>query len=109
MSHYSCPICSGSTSVIETRLSKGRLRRRRRCPANHRFSTIELPHETAKRVTRLITWLGKQGLCPDIASYASEQLQEILAGIPEETEEPIQPQEPDSHAPSDQSFDQSLD
>jgi len=90
MSHYSCPDCSGPTTVIETRRNRnGRLRRRRRCALNHRFSTVELPHDVARRTTDLIAWLTGQGLCPDIASYGLEQLQNILAGIPDEPEEEI--------------------
>lgn len=87
MSHYSCPTCSGSTSVIETRVSKKGLRRRRRCNLNHRFTTIELPHDTGKRVSGLINWLTKQGLEPDLVDYAQDELKAIMSGQPPEDDE----------------------
>lgn len=87
MSHYSCPTCSGSTSVIETRVSKKGLRRRRRCGLNHRFTTIELPHDTGKRISGLINWLTKQGLEPDLVDYAQDELKVIMSGQPPEDDE----------------------
>ena len=85
MSHYSCPVCTGLTSVIETRVSKKGLRRRRRCGQDHRFTTIELPHDTGKRITGLISWLTKQGLDPDLVEYAQEELKAIMSGqLPEQ-------------------------
>jgi hypothetical protein len=85
MSHYSCPICSGSTTVIETRLSNSRLRRRRRCPVNHRFTTIEVPHEVVKKTNELIAWLTKQHIIDaDLASYAKDELKAIFAGTTQE-------------------------
>lgn len=86
MSHYGCPICSEPTSVIETRLSKSRLRRRRRCVNNHRFTTLELPHDTGKRAVGLVKWLTKN-LDPEIAGYAQEEIRAIMAGIPQEPDE----------------------
>jgi hypothetical protein len=87
MSQYNCPICSGSTSVIETRASNGRLRRRRTCPVGHRFTTIEVPHQTPKKLKELVDWLGKQGLDPDIVSYAKEELGVILFGMKSEADD----------------------
>jgi hypothetical protein len=87
MSHYNCPTCSGSTSVIETRVSKKGLRRRRRCGLNHRFTTIELPHDTGKRITGLINWLTKQGLEPDLVDYAQDELKAIMSGQPPEDDD----------------------
>lgn len=84
MSHYSCPECSGSTTVIETRLSHSRLRRRRKCPNGHRFSTLELPHDTTTKVIELITWLTKQNLDSETADYARSQIGSIMLGIPAE-------------------------
>ncbi len=84
MSHYSCPECSGSTTVIETRLSNSRLRRRRKCSNNHRFSTIEIPHEATQKIDELITWLSKQNLDSEIADYARGQVASIMTGIPAE-------------------------
>lgn len=87
MSHYSCPICSGSSSVIETRASNARLRRRRTCGEGHRFTTIELPHETPKKLKELVGWLGKQGLDPEIVDYAKEELGVILFGLKSDADE----------------------
>lgn len=86
MSHYACPVCTGPTSVVETRRSKKGLRRRRRCDANHRFTTVELPHDTSKRAVGLIKWLTDK-LDPDIADYALEEMRAIVAGIPEEPDD----------------------
>jgi hypothetical protein len=80
MSHYSCPICSGSSSVIETRASNARLRRRRTCGAGHRFTTIELPHDTPKKLKGLVDWIAKQGLDPELVDYAKEELKIIIFG-----------------------------
>jgi hypothetical protein len=81
MSHYSCPICSGSSYVIETRASSSRLRRRRTCGEGHRFTTIELPHETPKKLKGLVDWLAKQGrLDPDMIAYARDELKIIIQG-----------------------------
>lgn len=86
MSHYACPVCTGPTSVVETRRSKKGLRRRRRCDNNHRFTTVEVPHDTGKRATSLIKWLTAK-LDPEIADYALEEIRLIMTGTPEEPEE----------------------
>jgi hypothetical protein len=88
MSHYSCPVCTGSTSVIETRVSKKGLRRRRRCANNHRFTTFELPHDTGKRAIDLVKWLSAN-LDAEIAEYALEEIRAIVAGTPPEPEEDL--------------------
>lgn len=90
MSHYSCPVCTGSTSVIETRISQKGLRRRRSCRGGHRFTTIELPHDTGKRVTGLINWLTKQHwFDEDLVDYTKDELKAILSGqLPENDDEP---------------------
>ena len=80
MSHYSCPECQGTTTVIETRLSNSRLRRRRKCiKEGHRFSTIEVPLDTAQRMTELVKWLT-QHIGPELAEYAHEQVGAIMLG-----------------------------
>jgi hypothetical protein len=86
MSHYSCPTCSGSTTVVETRKSKKGLRRRRRCDHNHRFTTFELPHDTGKRAINLIKWLTAK-LDPEIAGYALSEIRFIMAGQPPEQDD----------------------
>lgn len=80
MSQYSCPECSGSTHVIETRLSKTRIRRRRQCVNGHRCTTLEVPHDTPKKLQELVKWLASQGLPPDIADYAKEEVTSIITG-----------------------------
>jgi transcriptional regulator NrdR family protein len=81
MSHYSCPECSGSTTVTETRTSYAHVRRRRRCSNGHRFSTIEIPHDTSERMAGLINWLSRQRVIDDdIAAYAHAQLDHIVYG-----------------------------
>jgi transcriptional regulator NrdR family protein len=87
MSHYSCPICSGPSSVIETRVSQTRLRRRRACAQKHRFTTIEVPHQAPKELKKLMNWLAKGGLNPELVDYAKEQINAILFGTAEEDEE----------------------
>jgi hypothetical protein len=87
MSHYSCPECSGSTSVIETRLSNSRIRRRRQCVNRHRFTTLEVPHNTRKRLHELMKWLGTQGLASDIVDYAKSEITSIITGSPSEADE----------------------
>jgi hypothetical protein len=86
MSHYSCPECSGSTSVVETRKAKKGLRRRRRCDNNHRFTTFEVPHNTGKRAVDLVKWLTDK-LDPEIADYALEEIRAIMSGQPPEQDD----------------------
>jgi hypothetical protein len=93
MSHYSCPECSSSTHVIETRLSKTRIRRRRQCVTGHRFTTLEVPHDTSKKLKELVKWLASQGLAPDIADYARSEIDSIITGSPSEADESFQPEE----------------
>lgn len=80
MGKYYCPECSGISGVVETRISYARLKRRRACKAGHRFTTIEIPHDTPKKINQLVDWLQKQGLDPDITAYAKEQVGQILLG-----------------------------
>ena len=74
--------CSASTTVIETRLANSRIRRRRKCSNNHRFSTVEINHSTTEKVIDLITWLTKQNMDSEIADYARGQIGFIMLGTP---------------------------
>lgn len=56
------------------------MKRRRSCKNGHRFTTIEVPHKAPKKINELVDWLQKQGLNPDIADYAKEQVGQILLG-----------------------------
>ena len=87
MSHYRCPVCTGASSVIETRVSYSRLRRRRSCAEGHRFTTVEVPHDTAKKLHELAAWLCKQGLDSEVADYARGQITSILHGSSEDNED----------------------
>jgi len=41
--NYPCPVCGGRAFVTDSRPRNGRfIRRRRRCPADHRFVTYEI-------------------------------------------------------------------
>lgn len=45
----SCPECGAATNVVDSRVTKTRVRRRRLCDSGHRFTTYELlatEHET---------------------------------------------------------------
>lgn len=82
MSHYSCTTCGAATTVIETRVSFSNIRRRRKCFNEHKFTTVELPHDTADRIASLIDWLGKQGLDPELVEYGQDMLKAIMRGDP---------------------------
>lgn len=79
MGKYFCQ-CGEGTDVVETRISYKRIRRRRKCPNGHTLTTVEVPHETPKRLKELAKWFGKQGLDPDVVSYANAQIDEIVLG-----------------------------
>lgn len=87
MGKYFCPECSDISGVVETRISFGRLKRRRACKNGHRFTTIEVPHQAPKLLNKLVDWLVAQGLNPEIGSYAKEQVGHILLGKPMEDED----------------------
>jgi hypothetical protein len=72
--------CSEPTSVVETRISYSRIRRRRQCASGHRFATIEVPHDTPKRLKSLTDWLAGAGLDPDLVNYAKSEIDSILLG-----------------------------
>lgn len=80
MGKYYCGQCAEGTDVVETRISYKRVRRRRRCPNGHGFSTVEVPHDAPKQLKKLAEWFGKQGLDPDLVSYAKAQIDEIVLG-----------------------------
>lgn len=96
MSQYRCHECGDASNVIDTRTSARRLRRRRRCKKHHhRFSTIEIPLDSAQQIDDLIQWGFRQGhLDDDMRSYMRETARKILLGPnPEESSDqcPSQP------------------
>ena len=83
---FVCLHCNNATSVIETRLSSFRIRRRRSCPGGHRFNTIEVPVEIQDKLHDLIKWIEGQ-LDDESADYVHSQLDCILLGTTPEGEE----------------------
>lgn len=84
MGRFACPECSGPTSVIETRLSNIRLKRRRVCLNGHRFTTLEIPVDCQRKLKELVSWFEKQGLHSEFVDYAKTQIDNILLGIDED-------------------------
>lgn len=85
MSRYLCPECNETSSVIETRPSQRRLRRRRSCKNGHRFSTIEVPLTAEQQLVELLDWGFKNGSPDDeTLDYLKSEMKRILAGMPEE-------------------------
>lgn len=90
MGKYYCPVCQTGTDVVETRPSYKRVRRRRSCPnpeCKHRFATVEVPHDTPKKLKDLANWFGKQGLDHDLVLYARAEIDSIVLGKTEEEDE----------------------
>ncbi len=83
MSLYHCS-CGEKTDVIDTRCSYKRLRRRRKCKQNHRFSTVEVPLEATKQLKELILWASRQeeAFDSDMVLYVETQIEEIMLGTP---------------------------
>ena len=55
-----CPLCGGSSSVIETRSSPHENRRRRQCDVcHHRFTTKELLYEDIKSTQKSLKRLAR--------------------------------------------------
>jgi transcriptional regulator NrdR family protein len=83
MSLYHCT-CGLSSAVMDTRVSHQRLRRRRRCPADHRFSTLEVPLEARDKLIEIIVWSAERAAHDgeDLRSFVGEQVDHILLGKP---------------------------
>lgn len=81
MSLYHC-VCGEKTDVIDTRSSYKRLRRRRKCKAGHRFSTIEVPLESTTDVKKMVTfWATEIGeIDTDMIVSISESIDQIMLG-----------------------------
>jgi transcriptional regulator NrdR family protein len=79
MSQYQCPECQASSSVIETRAASGNLRRRRKCPNGHRFSTMEVAADVPAKIVELVHWAVKHGITDNFEQYVNE----IFLGLPE--------------------------
>lgn len=86
MSQYRCPECNDSSSVVETRASHSHssLRRRRKCPKNHRFTTLEVPGDAPKKIVELVQWAVRNNITDDFTGYVHE----VLLGLPEQPETP---------------------
>lgn len=83
MSQYHCGECGSTTSVIDTRPSFLRLRRRRKCPNGHRASTIEVPLDTTQQLKGLVAfWAQETGQDPEFVSTISSRIDEIMLGKP---------------------------
>lgn len=93
MSQYQCLECDQNTSVIDTRPSNGRLRRRRKCPHGHRFSTMEVATTAKEQIQDLILWAANQQQADeDVTAYIEAKVNHILFGLPD----PDEPDEPDN-------------
>lgn len=91
MSLYHCAECGGQTSVIDTRPSYRRLRRRRKCPNGHRFSTVEIPMDARQQLKDLILWAARQTDAQgddDLVAYIDGKTDHILFGT-------LEPDDPD--------------
>lgn len=83
MSLYHCAECGSPTSVIDTRPSFARLRRRRKCPHNHRVSTIEIPLTATEEIKGLMAfWAQETGQDQDFVSNLNSRVDEIMLGKP---------------------------
>lgn len=80
MNSYLCLDCGEPTTVIETRISSSRLRRRRKCVEGHRFTTLEIPHTTSQKLIELIQWISRHRSDPDVLIYADRQVRLIMTG-----------------------------
>lgn len=95
MSQYHCPECGSNSNVIDTRPSHNRLRRRRTCQGHqHRFSTIEVPLDTPKKIQDLIRFAVENSHAEDdeqtkqdMLDYALAASKELILGIPLEEQE----------------------
>jgi hypothetical protein len=83
MSQYQCAQCGSTTNVIDTRPTHRRLRRRRKCPHGHRFSTIEVPIEVAGDLRGLIAfWAKETEQDADFILLLNGRIDEIVLGKP---------------------------
>jgi hypothetical protein len=81
MSQYLCS-CGDQTDVIDTRRSSKRLRRRRKCPQGHRFSTLEVPLDSGPRLKALVLFWAQELGDPEMAEHLNQGIDMILLGTP---------------------------
>ncbi len=82
MSSFNCT-CGEKTSVIDTRDTNDRLKRRRKCSMGHRFHTIEVPLEARDKLIEIIVWSAERStIDQDLNSFVGEQVDHILLGKP---------------------------
>jgi transcriptional regulator NrdR family protein len=82
MSSFNCS-CGQKTSVIDTRDTNDRLKRRRKCPNDHRFNTVEVPLEARDKLIDIIVWSAQRSTIDgDLNSFVGEQVDHILLGKP---------------------------
>ncbi len=81
MSQYRCS-CGAKTEVIDTRPSYTRLRRRRKCSENHRFSTVEIPLDTVLRLKELILFWANALEEDDMVEHMNRNIDIIMLGMP---------------------------
>ncbi len=81
MSHYQCS-CGATTNVIDTRRSYKRLRRRRECGNNHRFSTVEVPLDTVVKLKELVFFWANAIGDDDMISHLNTSIDNIMLGTP---------------------------
>lgn len=84
MSQYSCPQCQSDTNVVDSRSFHRRIRRRRRCKNNHRFSTIEISADAQKELNELLQWALENEPNEDSTEYLQFQIKKILYNPNEE-------------------------
>lgn len=90
MNKYPCPECGHETRVSETRVSSGRIRRRRICKkCSHRLSTIEIPLDAPKNIIELFKFglENGHGQEPDMLSYFLKRIQAIIFRPDEEDQD----------------------
>lgn len=88
MSHYLCPECGQKTGVYDTRPHGPILKRRRKCPQGHRFTTFEIHGLSLEKLSQLIDWTFGQNsdVDPDMVEYFKEEARKTLLATAEEDE-----------------------
>lgn len=83
MSLYQCS-CGEKTEVIDTRTAYKRLRRRRKCKAGHRFSTVEVPLESTTNLKDLVLFWARETGQEDLEMLTAMNncVDRIMLGIP---------------------------